>query len=529
MKINAIVLKGNNNYNFELNRNVTIIYDESGAGKTLLFKLIEYALGSDGTKIDAKEAQKVYPGLYEINMKLSNEEKEYLFVRKIPKNTKNDVVYCDDKIIPGTYNDILNRIINYNPIKVVKNKEKMETSTFSLREYVKCLFFNESRMTSSDSLLTENYTEKSKIKNFYKYLVTGEILDEKELIKAKNDIQLLDSIKISLKTLAKGIEEPTKENEKLYKFLNNQVASLTKKIDKNQEIIKDLSLNKNEKMINKERLLSLKQLFESQIEDNDSALQFASFLKNLTIKCECGRDINIVDIEFNEDEYYDLRAKIKDIEKQLIITQKEIDALNASLDNAQKDLDDVVVKLNNATEELAVLTKKIEDYDVYKKMLSIFKVKREKKEKNTIIEAQQKNIDDNFDRNIKRICELAQFRLEKWGIDRYSKVEFDSEVFDFKFNGTLRYHLSKGYKNICTSAVIIEILLQALFLKINSLNSIVIDSFWSHLFITGIDTTNIINNIVKDLEKTDIQILIMENRIPTQYSSQTSIYKISDM
>lgn len=529
MKISSIVLKAEKEYSFELNNNVTIIYDESGAGKTLLFKLLEYALGADGTKIDADEAKKVYKGLYEINMTIQSGGNEYLFVRKIPKDNKQDSVFCNGDIINGKYNEILNNVINYNPIKVIRNKTEMEVSTFSLREYVKCLFFDESRMTSSSSLLTDNYSEKTKIKNFYKYLLTAKIIDEKEIEKTKADIENLNVIQDSLNVLKKSIEEPTKENLSLYKKLNKQIEELTKKKEKSNKIIQNIILNKNEKLINCERLLSLKQLFESQIEDNNSARQFVNFVGGLTVQCECGRDVPIVNVVFDEDEFVELVYKIKDIDKQLSINKKEIDNLNNALSKEEKLVKELEIELEKTEKDLITLTKKIEDFDTYKKMQAIFHIKRVNKQKNAIIEQQQSIIDYLFEKNIKEVCVLAEKRLKDWGIKKYASVSFNLNKFDFEFAGTARSILSKGYRNICTAAIIIEILLKAISLNINSLNMITIDSFWSHLYIDGVDTIEIINNVVNNLENTRCQILIMENRIPNKHSSKTSIIKISEM
>lgn len=529
MRINSIVLKGEKDYIFNLNDNVTIIFDESGAGKTLLFKLLEYALGADGSKIDFYEARKVYKGLYEINMTIQGNGNEYLFARKIPKNSKQDLVFCNNKIINGKYNEILNNVINYNPIKVIRNKSEMEVSTFTLREYVKCLFFDEARMTSSSSLLTDNYIERTKIKNFYKYLLTAMILDEQEIEKTRANIEYFDVVQNSLKVLKKSIEEPTTENLALYKKLKKQIEILNKKKEKSDKIIQENSLIKNEKLINFERLVSLKQLFESQIEDNNLARQFVNFVGGLTVTCECGREVPIVNIVFNEDEFNELHYKIKDINKQLTSNKKEIDNINLSLRKEETVIKELEIELENTEKDLMSLTKKIEDFDTYKKMQAIFNFKSINKNKNAIIEKQQSIIDDLFEKNIEEVCVLAGKRLKDWGISKYASVSFNQNEFDFEFAGTARRILSKGYKNICTAAIIIEILLKAISLNINSLKMITIDSFWSHLYIDGVDTINIINNIVTNLEDSDFQILIMENRIPTKCTSKTTVLKLSEI
>lgn len=163
MKINYIILKGDEVYNLELNKNLNIITDYSGAGKTLLFKFIEFVLGSDGKHINFIEANKIYPGLEYIEMSISKGDTEYKF-KKCFEN-KNEQVFCNDKLVAGDYNQILNEVINYNPIKVIKNN-KMEQVAFTLREYIKTIFFNEAKLTSDEPLLSNNYSERSKLKIF---------------------------------------------------------------------------------------------------------------------------------------------------------------------------------------------------------------------------------------------------------------------------------------------------------------------------------------------------------------------------
>ena len=272
MKIDYIKLKAEKIYNFKINNNVTIITDVSGSGKTLLFKFIEFLLGSDGKHIVLTEANKVYPGLDYIEMGIISKQKHYVFRKHF--DFKTQLVLCDNVQIQGNYKDILNEVINYNPIKVIKNRTEFEFSTFTLREYVKTLFFNEERLTSQKPLIGDNYSEAVKIKNFYKYLVTGISLDERELKKAKDEHKVVTDIKNSLNLLKKELDQPSPEDKSDYVKLKKQIAYYQKTLTKYENQISDLVVSKNEKNINIERLKSLKQLLESQIEDMLSAKQF---------------------------------------------------------------------------------------------------------------------------------------------------------------------------------------------------------------------------------------------------------------
>lgn len=527
MKINYIKLQADKEYNIILDKNLTIITDYSGSGKTLMFKFIEFVLGSDGKQIDIDEAKKVYPGLNSIEMSISNNGTQYQFKKLF--DLKTQMVYCDGKEMKENYNDMLNKVINYNPTKVIRNNKEMELSTFTLREYIKALFFNESRMTSSEHLVTDNFSERIKIKNFYKYLVTGLSIDEEEVVKVRTDIKTVSVIENSLKILKNEIEQPSKDDKKSYQYLKKKIDKNNSELEKKQHELKMLIASKNERAINVERLISLKQLLESQLEDMISAKQFEYFLKDYSVECECGRKIKLINSDFQDDEYEQIKFKIKDISKQVDTNKKEIEKINLKIDKTSVDLENLNNNLQSNNFEFARLTKEINDYDVYTKMLAIFNIKNKRKVRKDNIEKRESIINETFRNNISEICNNASDRLKRWGFPKYNDVKFDFDEFDFRYDGTLRYLLSKGYKTPCTVAVIIEILLRSIDLGINSLETVIIDSLWAQLYVEGIEQEIIIDNIVKDLETLDVQVIVMENKIPTRVHNNTHIYKLSSM
>lgn len=147
MKIESIKVIADKTLDFKLNDSLTIISDKSGAGKTLLFRFIEYLLGADGRHIDIEEANRVFSGLKAIEMTINDGTNIFTFKRYF--GLKKNEIFQDGKEIEDDYITKLNKVINYNPIKVLKNKKELKLTTFTLREYVKSLFFNESKLTSS--------------------------------------------------------------------------------------------------------------------------------------------------------------------------------------------------------------------------------------------------------------------------------------------------------------------------------------------------------------------------------------------
>ncbi len=523
MKINYIKLYGEKDFNYLMNDNVTIIYDESGSGKTLLFKIIEFVLGSKGDEIDILEAKKIFPQLQGVEMNIGNQYETYILKRSFDSKTQE--ISSNGKKLDGEYKELLNTIINHNPVKILKNK-KYEICSFTLREYIKAIFFNESKLTSKDHLYGSVYTEKTKNKNFYKYLVTGMFLDEECINDTKEQLQSKKNIDLSLKTIEKEILQPTYEEKSEYKKLKNTIESKELKNKEYDKTLKSLHKEKQEKIVNLERLKSLKQLFESQIEDLVSAKQFVDFLDNYTVECECGKKIKIIEDEINDNDYIILASKVEDLEKQITIITYDIEKIKSQILSLERKNIILLKEIEQSNETLNKLEKKIQEYDAYIKIKRIFAKKNEDKKQEENVKLEQMKIDETFAREINKICSNIGKRLKNWGIEQYSNVQFDEEDFDFKFSGTSRYLLSKGYRNICTFASILEILLKSISLKINLLETIVIDSLWSHLFRSNNDVGEIINKIVKDLEQLDIQVIILENTIPSKYSEATTIHKL---
>lgn len=525
MKINYIKLYGENDFNYSINSNVTLIHDESGSGKTLLFKMIEFVLGADGSQIDIEEAKKVFPTLQGIELSISNQSKNYKLKRSFDLETQK--ISTDGKDLAGDYKELLNNIINHNPVKVLKN-QKYDTSSFTLREYIKTIFFNESRLTSTDHLYGGIPSDKTKVINFYKYLVTGMFLDAKDINESKKQLKSKDDIALSLRTIEKEISQPTPEDKKEYKKLKNIIENNELKNKENNKILKSLYQQKQEKIVNLERLKSLKQLFESQIEDLVSAQQLINFLDNYTIKCDCGKDVKVIEDKINDNDYIILVSKVKDLAKQITIINSDVEKIKSQILNLEHKNNILLKELEQCNENLNKLDKKINEYDAYVKIKKIFTKKVEDKKAEETIKLEQIKIDETFTTEINIICAKIGKRLINWGIKEYSHVQFDMDNFDFKFGGTFRYLLSKGYRNICTFAAIIEILLKAISLKINLLETIVIDSLWSHLFRNNKDVGKITNKIVKDLEQLNIQVIIIENTIPSEYSNRTTIHKLKE-
>ena len=82
-----------------------------------------------------------------------------------------------------------------------------------------------------------------------------------------------------------------------------------------------------------------------------------------------------------------------------------------------------------------------ENANIIIKIKSVFEKKVEDKTAEENIKLEQVKIDEAFSTEINKICSKIGKRLQAWGIEQYSNVQFDMADFDFKFGGTSRYLL----------------------------------------------------------------------------------------
>ena len=95
--LSKIEIFADSNITIEPAEGTTLITGASGEGKTLLFKLVTYALGNDG-KIDVDEAKRQFSGLSAIKLTFSN---GYIFERKLSKELNAQIITdTNEKITP---------------------------------------------------------------------------------------------------------------------------------------------------------------------------------------------------------------------------------------------------------------------------------------------------------------------------------------------------------------------------------------------------------------------------------------------
>lgn len=85
------------------------------------------------------------------------------------------------------------------------------------------------------------------------------------------------------------------------------------------------------------------------------------------------------------------------------------------------------------------------------------------------------------------------------------------QLFDFKFNGTLRPLLPKGYKGFCSIAMILELIHHMKSKGIPCFNFILIDTVWKVASFEQENLVEVVDNFLLDLSQETIQTIIFEN------------------
>ena len=128
-----------------------------------------------------------------------------------------------------------------------------------------------------------------------------------------------------------------------------------------------------------------------------------------------------------------------------------------------------------------------------------------------VVQSAQELIDETFKNEIEALCRDITKRLSAWGLQKYNDATFDYGICDFKFSGTPRKMLGKGYKSLCTSAMLIQLILHTRVVGINFFDFIMLDSLWTSIYSEGISFHELVSNIKMNLKEENIQTIIFEN------------------
>ena len=479
---------------------VNIVSGFTNTNKTLLFHSFQYLFSID-SMIDIKHAiTALNSDVVSATFTKTNGE-EFTLKRYFSNSFK---AYIDNTEFNNLkfYKKMLSDKFSFNEV-VVKNGTR--ANQFFLKNYIEIINIPEEQLTSTANIFDrKGYSEKGKMIEFFKYLVTG-IQSSPSIIKESASIakseKTINSIETTFNRMYKRIsKKQLNDFDKLIKSKDDLISKLN-------NIKLELQNNKDELLKlkrNREKLIILKNSYKNDLEDFD--------FSNIYDQISGDKTNEESDIEI---EYYSgLNQSIKDIDEILAFYNKKISCVEEKVNKISHYAD-------KCKEEIDKYTKEIKSLNVissYKKAIEVRDNLNQKNEEirkkvdNDILET-EKTRDKIYHTNIEKLCLAISNRIKKWGLPNFTNVEFDFKNCNFLFDSKTLKATPKGYKSILTLATNCEILLLTKEIGINTPNFIIIDSLWLASYLKEINMEQLKINIVSNLQQSNIQIVILENEI----------------
>lgn len=492
-------------------KGTTLITGFSGKGKTLLFKLIVFALG-ESRNLDITEAQRHFPGLKDVKLTFSN---NYVFERNISENFYAEIKRGTEEnfvnVSKSEYKQEIGALFEHENVKVLKSSDS--TVTFTVSEYFNTLFFDENRITDDKSLIeAEGYADKVKLKNYYKYFLTNKILDEDTIKKVRKEKKDADNLNKAFSYLGKQVSKPTSETKKKRNKINAEIRKNIKKINDLQIHIEELNNNILAQSINKNKLLSLNDLYNSQLMEIQAASELDGIMETAQIQCpHCKEMIKWEPVFEVDEECNKLGQLIADIQKTIALIDKKKSDLERKLISSKAEVEEIKVKNEGLEQNIVDIDKQISDYSAYEKLKKMVSIKAITNQFKGQLDNQKKSLDDEFIVQIKHLCDAITKRLTTWKITTKVPVDFDYEKFDFTFNGTIRYLLPKGYRGFCTVALIIELMRHMKSIGVPCFDFILVDTVWKVASFEKENINDVVTSFLNDIAECELQIIVFEN------------------
>ncbi len=531
--IKSILLNANRDILIELNDHVNILYGYSSSGKTLLFKLIEFVLGKEEI-IDIDEAKKKIHGLNYVEIKFSQCQvlRRYL-------NTNFEGAFGIDKCSTITndkaqYRKFVGDLFHHKDIKVIKKPSTYTTTTLSVAEFINNFFFGESKIGESKPFYQlEGKAAEIKLKNYFKYFITGEVVPNSDIKQKKEELALAQKKKKAesfFSSYKKLVKKPSKKDLIRLEQLPSLIEISKNNIDKINKEQSSLQNKLFECKIMLDKFVSLKELYKSQIEDLKCSSAIDTFMTDAWIECEnCGNKIYWKQNTSVDDEIACLNSKIIDLNHLEIIKQNELKEHLNKLNDLIKEQNNEKNNIKLLEDELGRLISTNEEFINYQNAYSDY-FNKEK-----YINTQKDEIDPNskididFAKQIDILCSKISNRLQSWGLPEYTNVSFDHEKFDFKFDGTLRYILAKGFKSFCTTAMIIELIYNMKEVGVSCFDFVLVDTIWQISDFQKINIMDVAKKYINDIAQLNLQVIIFENKIPDVNNANCKLINMNNL
>ncbi len=494
MKIDKIIL-GEKEY--EVDEKINIISGYTKANKTVLFYAIEYLFCIDSS-LEINKAKTVF-NCNSIKM-IFKEDKKILKVERMFDEKFNAIIDDEQFDSKASYQKELALKFNFDQIYIENNNQK---NKFYLKDYLKLIMIPEEQLTSVKNIFERNgELDINKLIAFFTYMITGKVMKKELVDKKTRTSKSTTQINQFVTTFNRIYSKPKKSEINKYNEATTKMDDLNNEIANIEKLLTNLSEQKKELEISNLRLNTLIKSYEEDMK----CFKFAKFFEK--IEEEVSEEVDLIDYEY----YSSLKNSINDIKKLYNENTNKISKLCKQLLLHNEEKDNLMQKVIGNKETIASL-KKVEQYNQMLLLTSNMTVDNNKIFDDIVNEIEQyKNtVKNDFKNNLSILCSEIKNRLTLWGINDINEVSFNNRTYDFEFDSTPIKFQPKGEKSIFSLAVNIEIILFMKSIGIIVPNFILIDSCWVATDLRDMKPEQIKTNIVNNLAKLDLQVIIFEN------------------
>lgn len=562
--IKKIELFGNGKINsaIEFTEGLNIIKGPSNCGKTLIFKCIDFCLGSENNPlIDYPEYSKV-----EITLLYNNN------VISISRENNSKTVYIhsnEDEIVSGEYNidakdyensltSVLLQMIGIRGRHDIVKNANYKKQELTWRSFYHLFFLDENRIISDNSpLIKDVFTTTSTLSILIFLLFNKDFSNTTESDSKQIKETRINAVKNYLNSKIQEITKRTQELETELKDINNideyennlntdlnnleQFQTLLNdKINENSRISKLIN-EKNKELIEKNSVIERFETLKTQYTADLSRLNFiidGQINYEPTAATNCPFCNNIIHKKEKPDyfetainNYKTIKLQLSDLSKTTDNTAETISILKAELSELKEKKNVLEKEINNDLKPRIEDLKK--DLLLYKQNLNKYNelqylrnmcnslnndISKQKIQKEKVIKYNPKDyLEDSF---FNEYMLTLQEILKKCKYKNFNTVNFDEKKLDMIINGRQKSSNGKGYKAFYNSVMLIA-LSKLIFEKgIFKPNILILDSPILPLRLVEIEEDSVEESIkcglfeyLQEFPK-QIQTIVIENEIP---------------
>nr|WP_298114076.1 AAA family ATPase [uncultured Pseudomonas sp.] len=511
MIIRSLTVSGENKVSSALffERGANIVVGASDTGKSYVVQCIKFILGAEDPPkpIDESTGYTTLTVQFEnddgsgftLTRELSEKAPIYLYEPGCsPRKLKTKHQFGD---LNNLSNYFLDKI-SLSDKKLLQGKEKLTTTSLSLRNLEKVFVIDETRIVAEYSPLgTGQNNEATSELSLLRTLLTG--VDDSEVASIKKDLASKSTLKqkvstveyllerlypegrVPLETEIDELEENLEAQETLLELRERELNALISENDHLLNFKQSISINlsaavetlaENQGLM--DRLVALQGKYRSDAE-RLLGISEASGLLELyeEVLCPtCGSKVPhdhlensptdilpAVEAERAKIDFHlnELSVALADLGNTISTEQTSINSLRDILLNIETKLSmsftDVLEAVNGIRDNCNELKRKIlalrhkaSSFDELARELDLLKGKLDEKQDDYAI--------PDFDSDLKQLAAAVENVLERWDFPNHKPTEFDTKKRDLVIGGKRRPHFGKGYRAIGFSSFVIGLM-----------------------------------------------------------------------